>query len=51
MKSNGDVDDGVFDWNLLNGESSAYLFFFLFATMYSCPEKVVMDGRHRQCVI
>ena len=23
MRSNGDVDDGVYDWNLLNGKSSS----------------------------
>jgi len=23
MKSNGDIDDGIFDWNLLNGMTSS----------------------------
>jgi hypothetical protein len=24
MRSNGDVDDGLFDWNLLNGKAFAH---------------------------
>jgi casein kinase 1 len=34
MKGNGDVDDGSFDWNLLNGEPQAYLFSLFFATAH-----------------
>lgn len=25
IKNNGDVDDGVFDWNMLNGKITRYL--------------------------
>lgn len=30
MKNNGDVDDGVFDWNRLNGAYGQNLFALLF---------------------
>jgi len=43
MKNNNDVDDGVYDWNLLNGMVSSFITLITFSSFLSV--KAVEDGR------
>jgi hypothetical protein len=43
MKNNGDIDDGVFDWNLLNGEQHRTIFLH-FRHSYPLDRRQRMGG-------
>ena len=43
MKNNGDIEDGVYDWNLLNGTS----YNVVFRSRSKLHSQVARDGKHQ----
>ncbi len=45
MKNNGDIDDQVYDWNLLNGKDSFTFFYLIMASSCSLVHQVAKAGK------
>ena len=45
LKNNGDIEDGVYDWNLLNGESHAFVSRTCAEAKLACCDQVEGAGK------